>query len=127
MKNILNPQALTSLYGEFPSFIGGFIHFVKLARDDPRISINIQLDKLPERRPAKWGSACNSVYIELSFIGVSSLKINDWHGSNVIKNFSIKESGSHASVYIDAEDKTEISFLCEWIRVERVTAGIADH
>jgi hypothetical protein len=42
---VMNPKAITSIYGEFPSLVGTELTEVRVARDEPRISIRLAMGK----------------------------------------------------------------------------------
>nr|WP_244115492.1 MULTISPECIES: Imm50 family immunity protein [Burkholderia cepacia complex] len=62
----MNPQAITSIYGEFPSFIGAELTEVRVARDEPRMSLRLVTEQKPIKRPARWPQDYDEVYMAMS-------------------------------------------------------------
>ncbi|WP_407045209.1 Imm50 family immunity protein [Burkholderia ambifaria] len=74
----MNPQAVTSIYGEFPSLVGAELTEVRVARDEPRISITLATRQKPTKHPTRWPQNYDEVYIGISFVGVCDFSFFQW-------------------------------------------------
>ncbi len=120
---VMNPQALTSLYGDFPSFDGAELIVANFRCDDPLLSVKFVTRDKPKVSPKRWPDHYDEVIIELSFIGVSRLLLRNWGCKNLIDRFELKLVDDHASVRISCENEAALEFLCDWIRIESVAYG----
>ncbi|WP_422110892.1 Imm50 family immunity protein [Burkholderia ambifaria] len=75
---VMNPQAITSIYGEFPSLVGTELTEVRVARDEPRISIRLATGQKPTKHPTRWPQNYDEVYIGISFVGVCDFSFFQW-------------------------------------------------
>ncbi len=122
-ERVMNPQALISLYGDFPSFDGAELIGANFRCDDPLLIAKFVTRTKPKVTPKRWPSHYDEVIIELSFIGVSHLLLRNWGYNNSINKFELKLVGDHASVRISCENEAALEFLCDWIRIESVAYG----
>ena len=86
-KKMLNPQALLSLYGEFPSLSGAEIIEFFLKRDEPRVLMKIMTESKPKDVPARWPEKYDVIYLSLSFIGTREITASGWGQSNIMDRF----------------------------------------
>lgn len=121
---VMNPQALTSLYGEFPSLDGAELIGVNFRCDDPLLTAKFVTREKPRVNPKRWPQQFDEVIIELSFMGVGGLSFREWGYRNAINKFELGSRGDRASVRISCENGTVLEFLCDWIRIESVNYGL---
>lgn len=120
---VMNPQALTSLYGDFPSFDGAELIAAHFRCDDPLLTVKFVTKEKPATSPKRWPHRYDEVIIELSFIGVRRLLLHNWGYKNIVDIFELNLVGDCASIRISCENKATLEFFCDWIRVEGVTYG----
>ncbi|WP_247682130.1 immunity 50 family protein [Burkholderia sp. Tr-862] len=121
---IMNPQAITSIYGEFPSLVEAELTEVRVARDEPRISIRVATKRKPIKQPARWPQNFDEVYIEISFIGVSDFSFCQWGRENIVDEVDLKDIDDRVSVRFSCKNNVALKFSCDWIRIESVACGI---
>lgn len=121
---LMNPQALTSLYGDFPSLDGSEFIGANFRCDDPLLTAKFVTKKKPRISPKRWPQPYDEVIIELSFIGVDRLSFREWGYKNLIHTFALGFAGDRASVRILCENGAALEFLCDWIRIESVNYGL---
>ncbi|MBN3815645.1 hypothetical protein G3N57_03080 [Paraburkholderia sp. Se-20369] len=119
----MNPQAITSMYGEFPSLSGSELTDIHVKRDEPRVSLKLVTNKKPTNCPKRWPKNYDEVYIELSFIGVINLSFCQWGHENIIDEFYFEDVGELVSVQFSCKNRAALKFSCDWIRIESVTYG----
>lgn len=122
-QRFLNPQALLSLYGEFPSLIDSEIIEFLLKRDEPRVSMKIMIKSKPKKAPARWSKNYDIVYLGISFIGAKRIITSGWGHTNIVNQFDAKNSDDLVSVHISCEKDISISFDCDWISIDSLTPG----
>lgn len=125
---VSNPQALVSIFGHFPNFIGEQITTLLLHQDGPTIDMIVDLAQTPKSPPKRWKEKFNGVSVELSFFGVESLSLTNWSNINIIKDFSVEMeevSGINwKNVELTTEEGVRFSFRCIDIRVTRITPAL---
>lgn len=121
---IMNPQAITSIYGEFPSLVEAELTEVRVARDEPRISIRVATKRKPIKPPVRWPQNFDEVYIGISFIGVSDFSFCQWGRENIIDEVDLKDIDVRVSVRFSCKNHVALKFTCDWIRIESVTCGL---
>ncbi|KAB0651267.1 hypothetical protein F7R23_22850 [Burkholderia diffusa] len=119
----MNPQALVSLYGKFPSFDGAELIDVHFKCDDPLVAVKFVTREKPKAWPKRWPSDYGEVLVGLSFIGVSRLSFEQWGYENVVDKFELKDVGEGVFVRISCKNEAALTFSCDWIRIESVTYG----
>ncbi|MDP9964363.1 hypothetical protein J2W37_002083 [Variovorax paradoxus] len=120
---ILNPQALLSLYGEFPHLNDSEIIEILLKRDEPKVSLKIMTNKKPKNTPAKWPQSYDVIYLGISFIGVKKMTASSWEHANIVDQFSIRDSEDSVSVRISCKKDFSIFIDCDWISVDSLVPG----
>jgi len=120
---VMNPQAITSIYGEFPSLVGTELTEVRVARDEPRISIRLATGKKPTKHPTRWPQNYDEVYIGISFIGVSDLSFCQWGCKNIVDEVDLKDIDDRVFVRFSCKNNVALKFSCDWIRIESVACG----
>ena len=121
---VMNPQALTSLYGDFPSLDGSEFIGANFRCDDPLLTAKFVTTKKPKITPKRWPQYYDEVIIELSFIGVNHLSFREWGYQNSIDKFELNIVDDHASVQIYCKSGAALEFMCDWMRIESVNYGL---
>lgn len=121
---VMNPQALTSLYGNFPSLEGSELIAVNFRRDDPLLTAKFATTRKPTVSPKRWPQHYDEVIIEFSFIAVDRLSFREWGHRNSITGFGCRSVDARASVQIFCDNGAALEFLCDWIRIESVNYGL---
>lgn len=120
---ILNPQALLSLYEEFPSLNGCEVMEILFKRDEPKVSIKIMTGDKPKHIPVRWPQSFDVIYLGISFVGVRSIVQRGWGHANIVDQFKIEKSSDSASLLISCSNDFSLSFDCDWISVDSVVPG----
>ncbi|WP_448168041.1 immunity 50 family protein [Burkholderia ambifaria] len=120
---VMNPQAITSIYGEFPSLVGTELTEVRVARDEPRISIRLATGQKPTKHPTRWPQNYDEVYIGISFVGVCDFSFFQWWQKNIVEEVDLKDMDDRVSVRFSCKNQVALKFSCDWIRIEGVAWG----
>jgi hypothetical protein len=120
---VMNPQAITSIYGEFPSHIGAELTEVRVARDEPRISVRFATERRPIKHPARWPQNYDEIYIGISFVGVYDFSFFQWGQKNIVEEVDLKDIDDRVSVRFSCKNQVTLKFSCDWIRIEGVAWG----
>ena len=123
IQRIMNPQALTVLYGSEAPLDGAEILEVQLKRDEPRLSVRIMTTQKPVSQPNRWPKDYDVVYLSLSFIGVSGLSIGGWGYDNIVASFVSTVADNVAAITINCKEGASIALKYDWVRVEGITYG----
>ncbi|WP_175673048.1 immunity 50 family protein [Burkholderia ambifaria] len=120
---VMNPQAITSIYGEFPSLVGTELTEVRVARDEPRISIRLATGQKPTKHPTRWPQNYDEVYIGISFVGVCDFSFFQWGQKNIVEEVDLKDVDDRVSVRFSCKNQVALKLSCDWIRIEGVAWG----
>jgi len=121
---LMNPQALTTMYGKFPLLSGTELTEVHIKQDEPRVSIKLITQEKPTTCPKRWPKEYDEVFIGLSFIGVRHLSFSDWGHENIVDEFLWQDVDEAVAVRISCRNHTKLTFTCDWTRIESVTYGL---
>lgn len=119
----MNPQALTSIFGAMPRFELAELLNVRIERDRPTLFIRLATNETIKNKPKRWGEY-DIVYIEMSFLGIRSLKINSFGTYNTIKKFKIEDGKEEASIELCCHNEVSINGFFDWARIETITPGL---
>ncbi|CAJ96888.1 Hypothetical protein H16_B2106 [Cupriavidus necator H16] len=119
----MNPKAMISIYGEFPSLSGSELSDVHVKRDEPRLSVKLITEEKPKSCPDRWPKNYDVVHIKLSFVGLSCLSFSHWGHENIIDKFEWEDMEESVSVRFVCKNQTTLAFSCDWIRIESITYG----
>ncbi|BBQ01385.1 hypothetical protein BSFA1_65130 (plasmid) [Burkholderia sp. SFA1] len=120
---ILNPQAVASTYGDFPSLRGARLTEVRFKEGEPRLLVKLVTDQKPKLPPRRWPKDYDQVYLELSFIGARGVRFEQWGHNNIVDTLDFEDVGESAVAKVKCLSGTELTFLCDWINIESVTHG----
>jgi Immunity protein 50 len=120
---LLNPQAITGIFGRMPLLKGSELLTLQMKRDGPSLYIQIDTKETIEKKPVRWDE-WDIVYIEISFWGVKDLEIHSFGTFNEIEQFLIEDGEESSSITIQCSNGMSISCLFDWARVERITPGL---
>lgn len=120
---LMNPQAITGIFGRMPLFKGSQLLTLQMKRDGPSLYIQIGTKETVEKKPLRWDE-WDIVYIEISFWGGKDLKIQSFGTFNAIEQFKIEDGEESAYINIQCSNGMAISCLLDWARVERITPGL---
>lgn len=81
---LINPQALTAMYGAIPSFVGAEVLEVVFNQDGPSIFVRFMIRGQPKKQPARWPDVYDVVYVQISFGAAEVLRFSRWGRSNII-------------------------------------------
>lgn len=74
-----NPQQLTDLYGQFPSYDRLRIRSVNVNPSGPTLTLRVDLPEFPAQPPEEWAAAgCDTVQCHLQFLAVEHLVLARW-------------------------------------------------
>lgn len=122
-EKFMNPQAMTQIFGEIPQFKNAEIMNVDLNRDGPTLFIRLMTKDSVKNKPKRWGNF-DVVCVELSFIGVTDLKINHLGNNNIIDHFEISTTENEGSLKINCKNQMQIETIFDWARVEQISPGL---
>lgn len=122
-EKFMNPQAMTQIFGEIPQFNNAEIMNVDLNRDGPTLFIRLMTKDSVKNKPKRWGNF-DVVYVELSFIGVTDLKINHLGNNNIIDHFEISTTENEGLLKINCKNQMQIETIFDWARVEQISPGL---
>ncbi|RQS04887.1 hypothetical protein DIE07_27915 [Burkholderia sp. Bp9002] len=119
----MNPQAITSMYGEFPSLGGSELTDIHIKRDEPRVLVKLVTKEKPTNCPKRWPKDYDEVFIEFSFIGVGHLSFDQWGHENIIDELELKDVDERVAVRFSCKNQAVLKFSCDWIRIESIAYG----
>ncbi|MCY7617648.1 immunity 50 family protein [Bacillus pumilus] len=122
-EKFMNPQAMTQIFGEIPQFKNAEIMNVDLNRDGPTLFIRLMTKDSVKNKPKRWGNF-DVVYVELSFIGVTDLKINHLGNNNIIDHFEISTTENEGLLKINCKNQMQIETIFDWARIEQISPGL---
>ncbi len=122
-EKFMNPQAMTQIFGEIPQFKNAEIMNVDLNRDGPTLFIRLMTKDSVKNKPKRWGNF-DVVFVELSFIGVTDLKINHLGNNNIIDHFEISTTENEGLLKINCKNQIQIKTIFDWARVEQISPGL---
>ncbi|MCA0162919.1 immunity 50 family protein [Bacillus sp. FSL M7-0307] len=122
-EKFMNPQAMTQIFGEIPQFKNAEIMNIDLNRDGPTLFIRLMTKDSVKNKPKRWGNF-DVVYVELSFIGVTDLKINHLGNNNIIDHFEISTTENEGFLKINCKNQMQIETIFDWARVEQISPGL---
>jgi hypothetical protein len=111
----LNPQSLSSLYGNSPDLEKIEVVSIHLNRDGASLSLQWLTSELPKVLPKKWNSkTVKKVSISVEMLELTSLEMHDW-GANPVGTLRFsKLAGTKSAVSFQSEEcrfEAEFSFL----------------
>lgn len=122
-EKFMNPQAMTQIFGEIPQFKNAEIMNVDLNRDGPTLFIRLMTKDSVKNKPKRWGNF-DVVFVELSFIGVTDLKINHLGNNNIIDHFEISTTENEGLLKINCKNQMQVETIFDWARVEQISPGL---
>lgn len=122
-EKFMNPQAMTQIFEEIPQFKNAEIMNVDLNRDGPTLFIRLMTKDSVKNKPKRWGNF-DVVFVELSFIGVTDLKINHLGNNNIIDHFEISTTENEGLLKINCKNQIQIKTIFDWARVEQISPGL---
>ncbi|MFV5962619.1 immunity 50 family protein [Bacillus sp. AK25] len=122
-EKFMNPQAMTQIFGEIPQFKNAEIMNIDLNRDGPTLFIRLMTKDSVKNKPKRWGNF-DVVYVELSFIGVTDLKINHLGNNNIIDHFEISTTEDQGLLKINCKNQMQIETIFDWARIEQISPGL---
>lgn len=120
---IMNSQALTSIFGCVPDFIGSELMDIRIRSFKRTIVIQLMTTQPVQNKPKRWGK-WDVVYIEISLFDIRNLALNGDISSNSIIQFDLKESGKEGLLQIRCNNQMNIKCSFDWARVEQITPGL---
>lgn len=120
---IMNPQALTSIFGCIPDFVGSELIDIKIRSFKRTIIIQLMTTQPVKNKPKRWDK-WDVIYIEISLFDIRNLAINGDISSNSIIYFELVETEDEGSLEIKCDNQMQIKCSFDWARVEQVTSGL---
>lgn len=120
---IMNPQAITGIFGSMPMFNDSELLNVQIKRDGPTLFIQLSTKEIVKNKPKRW-SEWDIVYVDMSFFGVRELEINSFGTINEIEQFEIEDIGEEGSIKIQCRNRMSINCLFDWARIEQINPGL---
>lgn len=122
-RKVYEPTSDDSNFRGIPHFKNAEIMNVDLNRDGPTLFIRLMTKDSVKNKPKRWGNF-NVVYVELSFIGVTDLKINHLGNNNIIDHFEISITENEGLLKINCKNQMQIETIFDWARVEQISPGL---
>ena len=122
-EKFLNPQALTSIFGNIPVFEGSELVDIQLKRDGPILFMTLMTKEEVKTKPKRWDH-WDVVYIQLSFLTIRNLDIKGWGKDNIVTQFELSDNMENNSLEIKGNNGLRINTNFEWVNVEKVTPGL---
>jgi hypothetical protein len=123
---VLNPQALLSLYGGFPSLVDSELIEISVKRDEPRLQVKLMTREKPNNPSPRWPAEYDVVYLGISFIGTRNISILNWGHGNTVEKFDVTGE-SELTVSVSCKEGSTASFNCDWISIQTVTPGTVEN
>ncbi|MBA4536060.1 hypothetical protein H1Z61_02625 [Bacillus aquiflavi] len=123
---IINPQALTSIFGCIPRFNGSEILEVQLKRNIPIMLLTFMTKEIVQNKPKHW-RAWNVIYVKMSFYPVHDIVMNGFGTNNFIKCMTIKNTKESGVLKIKCYNQMQIKCLFDWARIEEITPGLIEY
>ncbi len=124
VSKLMNPQALTNIFGTVPTFVNSELLDVQLKRDGPTLFIRLMTKQLVQKKPARWIDKWDVIYIEMSFFAIRDLAISGWKNNNLMTQFEIKKTGDEGFLDIKCSNQAQIQCSFDWARVEQLNPGL---
>jgi hypothetical protein len=117
-----NPRAITHLYDDVPPLCSMEVLKIHLDRDGPNLKFDMDFPRFADHLPARWEKNSNTIFMELSFSGVSDLHIVGF-STNPVFDFTIE--GTQGALVITAGDRNcQIRFSCSFFYIREVSSYI---
>ncbi|MEN5240362.1 MULTISPECIES: Imm50 family immunity protein [Pseudomonas] len=120
----VNPQALTVIYDEVPSFVGAEVLEVIFKQDGPSIFVRFMTKEKPLRKPSRWPSLYDVVHMQISFGAVEGLSFSKWGRDNVVLEASGFLMDGREGLAFNFENHCRLEFSYDWARVESINYGL---
>lgn len=120
---MMNPQALISIFGCVPDFIGSELMDIRIKSFTRTIIIQLMTTQSVQNKPEKWDK-WDVIYVEISLFDIRNLVINGDIMTNSINKFDIKETGKEGYLDIECNSELSINAKFDWARVEKITPGL---
>lgn len=120
---IMNPQALTGIFGCVPAFIGSELMDIRIRSFKRTIVIQLMTTQPVQNKPKRWDK-WDVVYIEISLFDIRDLVISGDVSTNSIIQFDLREAEKEGLLEIKCNNQMQIKCSFDWARVEQVTPGL---
>ncbi|WP_200626898.1 Imm50 family immunity protein [Pseudomonas sp. LAM2023] len=120
----MNPQALTAMYGDIPSFVGAEALSVVFSQDGPSVFVKFMMKGKPLKKPARWPSVFDVVYVEISFGAAEIVGFSKWGRSNVVSEILACLMDGRELVKFIFENECCLEFSYDWACVEGINYGL---
>ncbi|WP_153788840.1 Imm50 family immunity protein [Pseudomonas sp. EMN2] len=120
----MNPQALTSMYGGVPSFVGAEVLEVVFKQDGPSIFVRFMTKEKPLKKPSRWPSVYDVVHVQISFGAVEALSFSKWGRENIVLETSGFLLDGREGLRLNFENQCRLEFSYDWARVESINYGL---
>ena len=116
---VKNPKAISHLYSQVPPLRSMEAVMIRIDRDGPTFSIDLDFPQYADHVPTRWHPDWNTVAIQLDFSGLRDLSIKG-ASTNPVLNFSIEKLGDELKITANDAD-IRIEFVCDSIYIQKVT------
>lgn len=121
---LLNPNALTSVFGTIPDLTLSDLLEIQLKRDGPTLFVRLMTRQFIKVPPKRWPDKWDVIYLEMSFFGIHALQINNWLNNNVINFFEIVDENGSGFLKIVCDNNSQISCNFDWCKIENIRPGL---
>lgn len=120
---IINSQALTSVFGCVPDFIGSELMDIRIRSFQRTIVIHLMTTQTVKNTPKRWGKF-DVVYVEISLFDIRNLLVNGDISSNSIIQFDLKDLQNDGLLEIKCDNRMQVKCSFDWARVEEIIPGL---
>jgi hypothetical protein len=120
---IMNPQALTNIFGIMPDFIGSELMDIRIKSFKRTLVIQLMTNQPVQNKPQRW-EKWDVIYIEISLFDIRNLIINGDISTNSIIQFNLEQSEKDGLLDIKCNNQMNIKCSFDWARVEQITPGL---
>ncbi|WP_194790311.1 Imm50 family immunity protein [Pseudomonas sp. UFMG81] len=121
---LMNPQALTAMYGGIPSFIGTEVLEISFTQDGPSVSVRFMTKEKPIKKPARWPNTYDVVHMQISFGTIEVSRFSKWGRSNLVLEISSQLMDDRERLMLKFENECELEFSYDWARIESINYGL---
>ena len=120
---IMNPKALTNIFGILPDFIGSELMDIRIKSFRRTMFIQLMTTQPVQAKPKRWDK-WDVIYVEISLGDIRNLVINGDVRSNSIIQFDLEKVGEEGLLGIKCNNEMYIRCTFDWARIEQITPGL---
>ena len=120
---LTDSRSINALYSRPPSLHKIRVPEVRLHQDGPTVSIQFDVEEMPEIIPKKWLAAkANRVQITLLLIDIVELTISDWRRDNLGAIVVTGDEGSVNVRFVQIDGIATMAFSVKHLSIQSISA-----